>query len=73
MVTLQSLNTRKLGYDEFKEERKTEIKNHQILAKIKPQKRSSEPAVKLHRAQSEVSANLLFTKYKEHHRKSAHL
>ena len=71
---------RKLAYDEFKEERKKEIKNHQNLARIKPEKRSSEPAVGLqktavglHRAQSEVSTNLLFNKYREHCRNSAHL
>ena len=62
-----------MGYDEFKEERRTEIKNHQILAKIKPQKRSSEPSVGLHRAQSEASTSTLLTKYRKHHRKSAHL
>ena len=62
-----------MGYDEFKEERRTEIKNHQILAKIKPQKRSSEHSVGLLRAQSEVSTNVLLRKYREQHRKSAQL
>ena len=59
--------------DEFKEERKTEIKNHRILARLNSEKRSSRQKFMLQRAQSEISTNVTFAKYRERHRKSAHM
>ena len=59
--------------DEFKEERKIELKNHQLLAKINMQKRPSLPFSHLHRAQSEINTDLQFTTYRQRHRKSSHI
>ena len=59
--------------DEFKEERKAELKNHQMLAKINLEQQRSVPRITLHRAQSEITSTSKYARSHDGHRKSAHL
>ena len=64
---------RRTAGDEFKEERKAELKNHQMLAKINLEQQRSVPRITLHRAQSEITSTSKYARSHDGHRKSAHL
>ena len=64
---------RRTAGDEFKEERKAELKNHQMLAKINVEQQRSVPRITLHRAQSEITSASKYARSRVGHRKSAHL